>query len=168
MCQHPQQTAAAVMKGIEPTLINILTLEGIANTPDAQTAIREYDQAEIDVQNWVPGTSVQTIVQAVNAADAAFQLLPVPEEFKLFAGIIGAGFTTVVAILEGNTAATPAEQHEITVLAVQKVNEQAPGAFHYHKGIFREFEASPAKQYHNAWNRQADRLGGKYVALKVA
>lgn len=156
------------MRGIEPTLIALLTLEGIANTPDAETAIKEYDQAELDVQNWVPGTSVATIVQAVNAADAVFQLLPVPEADKIFSGLIAAGFTTVVAILEGNSAATPAEQHEITIVAVARVNELAPGAFKYHKGIFREFEASPASQYHNAWNKNAEAKGGKYLQLKVA
>lgn len=168
MCDHPQQTAANVMKGIEPTLISLLTLEGAANTPEAQTAIKEYDLAAVEVAGWTPGTSAQTAVQAVKAADAAFQLLPVPEEFKIFAGLIDAAFTTVVAILEGNTATSVTEQHEITVAAVLHVNEVAPGCFKYHKGIFRAFEASPAKQYHDAWNKKAAELGGKFDALKIA
>lgn len=168
MCKNAQKTAADLMSGIRPTIVSLLTLEGIAGTPDAVAALAAYDQAELAVANWIPGTSVETVVQLVNAADSVFQVLPVPVEAKALAGIIDAGFVTVVAILEGNSATDPVAQHEITIAAVEKVNELAPGAFKYHKGIFAEFQASPEKQYHNAWNKKTAELGGKFVALKVA
>lgn len=168
MCQNATKTAADLMLGIRPTIVSLLTLEGLAGTPEATEALAAYDTAEQAVAAWVPGTTAQTIVEAVNAADAVFQALPVPDDAKALAGIIAAGFTAVVAIIEANSTTDATEQHEVTAAAVIKINTLAPHSFKYHKGIFAEFQASPEKQYHNAWNKQCEELGGKYLELKQA
>ena len=43
MCENAVATAAVLMQAIEPTLVNLLTVLGIADTPDGKTAIAAFD-----------------------------------------------------------------------------------------------------------------------------
>ena len=164
MCKNATATAAQLMAGIRPTLVSFLTLE---NVPAAtQTSVlAAYDAADTAVANWTPATGATAVVEAVNAADQIFDALPVPPADKVFADLISAAFTSVIAIIEANSTTDPVAQNEITAKAVQDVNEKVPGAFKYHKGIFAAFQASPEKQYHTVWNNKANSMGGKYLAL---
>ena len=164
MCKNATKTAAALIAGIRPTLVSFLALEAVP-TATVTEVLAAYDAANTAVANWVPGTSAQTVVEAVEAADAVFQTLPVPDSDKALAGLITAGLASVIAIIEANSTSDPVEQAGITAKAVTTVNKLAPGAFKYHKGVFAEFQAAPEKQYHNAWNKQVDSMGGKYKVL---
>jgi len=164
MCTNATKTAAALMAGIRPTLVSFLALENVPATTVTEV-LAAYDAANTAVADWVPGSSSQTVVQAVEAVDAVFNTLPVPDSDKALAGLITAGLASVVAIIEANSTSSPVEQSEITARAVTHVNQLAPGAFKYRKGIFAEFQAAPDKQYHNAWNKQVSSMGGKYTVL---
>ena len=164
MCKNATKTAAALMTAIRPTLVSFLALEAVSPTTSAEV-LAAYDAANTAVANWVPGTSAETVVQAVEAADAVFQTLPIPDSDKALAGLITAGFASVIAVIEANSTSDPVQQAGITAHAVTKVNKLAPGAFKYHKGVFAEFQAAPDKQYHNAWNKQVTSMGGKYLVL---
>lgn len=167
MCTNATKTAAALMMGIRPTLVSFLTLEAIP-AATVTAVLAAYDAANAAVAAWVPGSTADTVVEAVNAVDAVFQTLPVPDSDKALAGLITAGFASVVAIIEANSTSDPVAQAGIVAQAVTHVNQLAPGAFKYHKGIFAEFQEAPDKQYHNAWNKQVDSMGGKYEVLHQA
>lgn len=170
MCKNATATAAALMAGIEPTLTSFLNLEGVPADTQA-TVLTAYETAQQAVAQWTPGSTPTVAVEAVQAVNSVFQTLPVPDVDKAFAGIITAGFTSVIAIIEANSTTDPVEQNAITAKAVTDVNTLAPGAFKYHKGVFQVFQASPAKAYHDAWHKQVEnavKLDTKYAALRVA
>jgi hypothetical protein len=170
MCKNAQATAASLLAGIEPTLTAFMNLE---NVPAAtqQQVMTAYEAAVQAVAAWTPGSTATVAVEAVQALNSVFQTLPVPDIDKALAGIITAGFTSVIAIIQANSTTDALEQHAITAKAVTDVNTLAPGAFKYHKGVFAAFQASPEKEYHNAWNKmvsQAAALDPKYNALKIS
>lgn len=165
MCQNARQTAVALIIGIRPELVSFMDFEGVDATTQT-SVLAAYDAAETAVANWTPGSTADVVVEAVQAANSVFQTLPIPDVDKTLAGLITAAFTSIVAIIEANSTADPIVQHAITAKAVTEVNTLAPGAFKYHKGIFAEFQASPEKQFHNAWNKDLEARGGKYLELK--
>lgn len=170
MCKNATATAAALMAGIEPTLTSFLKLENVDPATQAQV-IASYEAAQQAVAQWTPGSTATVVVEAVQALDSIFNTLPVPDIDKALAGIISAGFTSVIAIIEANSTTDTVAQHEITAKAVIDVNAKAPGAFHYHKGVFAAFQADPAKQYHNAWHKEVAKhvaVDPKYAVLQVA
>jgi hypothetical protein len=170
MCKNATATAAALMAGIEPTLTAFMNLENVPAATQTQV-LTAYEAAQQAVAQWTPGTSGQVAVEAVQAVNSIFQTLPVPDIDKALAGIITAGFTSVIAIIEANSTTDPVQQAGITAKAVTDVNALAPGSFKYHKGIFAVFQASPEKAYHDAWNKkvgEAASLDPKYNALKVS
>jgi hypothetical protein len=170
MCKNATATAAALLAGIEPTLTAFLKLENISADEQA-SVIAAYEAAQKAVATWTPGSTGTVAVEAVQALNSIFQTLPVPDVDKVFASLITAGLTSVIAIIEANSTTNVLEQHAITAKAVTDVNAMAPGAFKYHKGIFAVFQADPAKEYHNAWHKQvqnAIKLDPKYQALMVA
>lgn len=176
MCKNASKTVAALMTGIEPTLVQLLTITGIASTPAGQTAIKAYDTALTAVQNWVPGTSGQDAVQVINAFTDVFNVLPLPTEVKGLADIIVAGVETVIGILTANApapaptipeAGAPATAEETQVMhqaavihaTTVRVNTLVPG---FKRSMF----TAPDHQYKNAWNKEVEKVGGKYMALK--
>ena len=105
MCQAAQKSAAAVLSAVEPDLVELLTIEGIASTPDGQSAIAAYNALDTALQNWVPGTSAQVAIEAANAFTAVFQVLPIPTEAKGLEALISAAIVTVIGILTANSPA---------------------------------------------------------------
>lgn len=172
MCRNAEATALALLQAEEPTLVAFLNLEGQSSTTAGLAVIAAYNSAITALQNWTPGSPAQEVLQVINDLNQSFaalvQTMNLPPEDATLAGLIAAAITSVIAIIEANSTTNPVAQHEITANAVVEVNKLAPGAFKYHKGIFAEFQASPAKQYHNAWNKQCDKLGGKFTKLKQA
>ncbi len=169
MCKNATATAAGLLAGIEPTLVQFLKLENIPAEEQA-TVIAAYDAAVTAVAAWKPGSTGTVAVEAVQALNSIFQTLPVPDQDKVFASLITAGLTSVIAIIEANSTTNVLEQHAITAKAVTDVNAMAPGAFKYHKGVFAVFQDSPAEAYHNAWHKKVEAaaaLDPKYQALMV-
>ena len=71
MCKAAAATLSDLMGAIEPTLVNLLTVLGIASTPEGQAAISAYSAALTAVENWVPGTSAQDVIQVIDAFTSA-------------------------------------------------------------------------------------------------
>jgi hypothetical protein len=178
MCRNATATAATLLAAIRPTLVNLLTLEGIADTPDGIAAIAAFDAAEKALASWTPGTSAQTVIQSLNALTQVFSTLPVPAEYKALANIIDAGIVTVIAVVTANSPApappifglgvadahaAPEETQAMHVAHVvasttSKVGELVPGFKH---SIWH----SPASQYKGAWNKAVSK-DPKLAALK--
>jgi hypothetical protein len=59
----------------------------------------------LPIQNWVPGTTAQNVLQLITAFTAVFDTLPLPPNVALYVNIITAGITAVIAILTANSPA---------------------------------------------------------------
>ncbi len=126
MCQNATKTAYAVLSGIEPQIKAILTIEGIANTPQATTALAAYDQALADLNAWTQGTPAQDVIQVLDDLEVAVQALPIPTAYQLLVSTILAGIVTVIGIVTGNSPAPPvASIQGIDLAAVQQDHERA-------------------------------------------
>lgn len=179
MCKNANKTVASLMAAIEPTLVNLLTVTGIASTPDGQAAITAYNAALTAVQNWVPGTTAQDVVQVIAAFTAVFNTLPFPTEVKSLVDIVSAGIEVVVGVLEGNSSApAPAAGTNVTASAEEIQHAQESAALKDAEakvsvlvpGFKRSIFTSPAHQYKNAWNSAVSKVAtvdAKYAVLKV-
>ena len=177
MCTNAVKTAAELMAGIRPTVVSLLTLEGVQNTPEAQADLAAFDAAETALQNWQQGTASENVVELVTDFTAAFnavaKLLPVSPQIEILVNIISAGIVGVIAVIQSNSP-TPAgtttanyRSHVITGATLQ-VKELVPNV-KYHKGFFGAFEESPKSQYLDVWNQHVEELAKedeKYAALK--
>lgn len=172
MCQKAAETAAAVLKGVEPTFVELLTLEGIATTTEGVTAINAFNAAQAALASWQSGTPAQNIIQLVDDFTAVFGTLPLPPEVKSLGNIILAALATVTGILSANSpapaspAGAPAFEetqalHALSVRADTEAKVQA---------LVPQFKLSrfhsPAVQYRNTWNKAVEDLGDKYSVLK--
>lgn len=160
MCKNAAATVASLMGAIEPTLINLLTVTGLANTPDGLAAIKAYDAALAAVQGWKPGTSAVDVIQVIDAFTAVFNTIPWPGEIKLLVDIVSAGIVTVIGVLTGNSpapaapadsTATPdeikqAHEHAVAADTEKKVEALIPG---FKRSIWH----SAVHQYNGAWNK---------------
>jgi hypothetical protein len=166
MCKNAQGTAVSLLTAIEPTLKSLLTIEGVINTPAAQAALKEYDEALAAVTAWKSGTPAQDALQAINILQAAINLLPIPADYQVLANVILAGIQTVIGVLSANSPApapTPSDataspediqahhQAEIAADTVKKVQALVPG---FKRSLFH----SPEGQYKKAWNDEITKL----------
>jgi hypothetical protein len=172
MCKNAASTLAALMGGIEPTLINLLTVLGIADTPEGQAAISAYNAALLAVENWKPGTSAQDVIQVIDAFTQILNALPVPTDAKSLIDIISAGIVIVIGILTGNATTDAALQAKAASDAVIKVKVLVPG---FKESLWDKARADlgdhtiAAKEYKNAWNKgvqTASKVNPKYAVLK--
>ena len=184
MCKNATATAASLMTAIRPTLLSLLTVTGVASTPDGVAALAAFDAADKALAAWTPGTTSVTVVQAIDAFTAVFSVLPLPADAKALEAIISAGIVTVIGVVTANSPAPTAAEdpskplvgagvaaaHEETqamhvarVVAdtTAKVGELVPGFKH---SIWH----SPAGQYKGEWNKAVAKSDPKYSALKVA
>jgi hypothetical protein len=160
MCKAAQATLADLMSAIEPTLVNLLTVLGIADTPNGQAAITAYNAALAAVQTWVPGTDAQDVIQVINAFTDVFNTLPIPADAKSLADVISAGIVVVISVLTGNSPAapTPDAQKKVQADAIEKVTILVPG---YKESLWDKARAAlgdhsiAAKEYHSAWKKTA-------------
>src|ERR1700678_2545954 len=175
MCKNAASTVAALMEQIEPSLVNLLTLLGIASTPAGQTAINAYNAALTAVENWTPGTSAQDAIQLIDAFTEVLNTLPIPDEAKSLVDIISAGITVVIAVLTGNSPAAPDEaaQAKVQADAMTKVTALVPD---YKESLWDKARAAlgdhtvAAKEYKGAWNKQVKataKIDPKYATLKL-
>ena len=176
MCKAADQTAVAVLKGIEPTFVELLTLEGLASTTDGIAAVTAYNAAVTALSAWVPGTTAENVVQLLNDFVTVFDTLPIPTEVKSLSSLIVGGITAVVGIITANSpapaspAGTPATE-ESQALHAMSVRTETEAKV---KTLVPSFKMSkfhsPAVQYRNAWNKQVDEVAAvvdeKYLVLK--
>jgi hypothetical protein len=184
MCANATKTAASLMTAIRPTLLSLLTVTGVASTPDGVAALAAFDAADKALAAWTPGTTSATVVQAIDAFTAVFNVLQIPEDAKVLESIISAGIVTVIGVVMANSPAPTAAEadrplaggggvaaaHEETqamhvahVVAdtTAKVGELVPGFKH---SIWH----SPSGQYKSEWNKAVKSADPKYATLKVA
>ena len=121
MCTNAVKTAASLMEAIEPTIKSLLTETGLINTPAAQTALTEYDDALTAIQNWQSGTPAQEALEAIGIFQTAFNALPLPATVETLTNIVLAGIETVIGVLTANSPAPAAP-------AAPKAAEAKPAA----------------------------------------
>jgi hypothetical protein len=180
MCSNASKTVASLMAAIQPGLINLLTVTGIASTTQGQAAIKAYDAALAAVEAWVPGTTAQDVIQVIDAFTAVFDTLPFPSEVSELVDIVSAGIVTVIGVLTGNSPAplpTSGPQIEISPTEVQEAHAVAVAHDTTVKvqalvpGFKRSIWHSPASQYKTAWNNgvvTVSKANPKYATLKYA
>lgn len=173
MCKNATKSAGQLMAAIEPTFVSLLNATGQSSTPNGIAAKNAYDAALTAVQNWVPGSKTQDVLQVVVDFQTALSGLPIPPNAQVFANIILAGLETVLAIISANSPApataaagpqaTPVAHmsmlraasseevqamHQASVIetTTAKVNTLVPG---FQRSIYH----SPESQYKAAWNK---------------
>ena len=173
MCQNANKTAASVLAGIEPEIKSILSIEGVANTKQATTALAAYDQAVTDLNAWQPGTIAQDLIQVLDDLQVAIQALPIPPAYQLLSSAILAGVVTVIGIVTGNSpapalgslpegvdAATVQADHERAVMATYAVRAQDLVPWYRIKTRATWLpERRPAVQQRECWNKGCDLTG---------
>lgn len=177
MCKNATSTAASLLGAIEPTLKSLLAITGQATTPDGIAAINAFDAAKTALAAWVPGTTSQTVVQALEAFSSVFNVLPIPEDAKILENIILAGVIAVLGVVkanspapmvappvpDGESASTEETQalHSLSIAqdTTEKVSKLVPEfkRSHFH---------SPKSQYESMWNKGVEKAGPKYASLK--
>jgi hypothetical protein len=164
MCVDARKTAASLMGAIKPTLTSLLTLAGISTTtPPGSLALTAYTDAETDLQNWVPGSKSDEVLELLADFQTAFSALPLPPTVEALTNIILAGIETVIGVVTANSPAPTAPPvanveglmgaediqavHAASVAAdtTAKVHKLVPG---FKRSIFH----SPDHQYRGAWN----------------
>ena len=178
MCENAVATAAVLMQAIEPTLVNLLTVLGIADTPDGKTAIAAFDAALNAVKNWTPGTGPQDVIQVIDAFVEVFDTLPIPTDAKALADVIAAGITTVIGVLTANSPSSgtfSTEEHQNMVIrdTTSKIVALVPGfkLSLWDRGRIalgdREIVASEYKNHWNATVASVSVANSKYSILAL-
>lgn len=158
MCQAAAKTVSAVMVGIRPTLVSILTATGLVNTTNGVAALAAFDALQTSLQNWVSGTAAQEIIQALTDFNVLFQALPIPAEFQLFENIIVAGIVTVIGIVTANSpvpappAGVVAHEESVAMYQASVAADTAAKVQSLVPSFKRSFWHSPEAQYKKAWN----------------
>ena len=193
MCKSAAATAAVLMKAIEPTIVQLLTLEGIANTPAGTSAINAFNAALTAVESWKSGTTSADVIQLINAFVAVFDTLPLPPTVQTLVSIITAGIEGVIAAITANSPAPVTTEGTTPVAADAAAEAEAVQTIHAHS-VANAAEAKvtaltgykpstldkarvalgdtalPAIKYKQVWNGAVDALtvqDAKYAALKV-
>ena len=178
MCKAAEQTAAELAQAIEPTLVALLNEAGQGDTDNGKAAIAALNQAITALQGWKPGDDAQVAVEAINAFTSVFSTIPIPDEYKVYEGLISAGVVAILGVIEANTKApegTPQVEHESVVLTKTsaKIQTLVPG---FKESKFTRGRAEiqgalgdhgvAAREYTKHWNAQVDHDGGKFEALR--
>lgn len=173
MCKNAQATAAALMTAIRPTIVSLLTLEGVAGTTEATAALAAYDTAETAIQSWTPGSAATEVLEVIGDLQTALNSLPVPSGALALLNIILAGVETVIGVISANSPApaaptgstatpediTVAHQLQVAHDTSTKVTALVPG---FKRSIFH----TPESQYKSTWN-SAVTLRGFPETMKV-
>lgn len=169
MCKNATSTAASLMAAIKPSIVSLLTIEGLANTPNGIAAINAYDAALVAVENWTSGTTAENVLQLIGDFQTVFNTLPIPPADAALANIILAGVEATIGVITANspapalpvaiagTAATEEESTAMYQMEVAKATEAKVAALvpHFKRSIWH----SAAHQYHVTWN-EASAAGG--------
>jgi hypothetical protein len=173
VCKNAQATAASLMTAIRPTIVSLLTLEGVAGTTEATAALAAYDAAETAIQSWTPGSAATEVLEVIGDLQTALAALPLPQNAIVLLNTILAGVSVVIGVISANSPApaaptdstatpediTAAHQADVAATTAQKVTALVPG---FKRSIFH----TPESQYKSAWN-SAVTLGGFPASMKV-
>lgn len=171
MCSNAAATAGNLMKAIRPTLVSLLTLEGV-NATTQQNVLAAFDAAQVAITNWKSGSTSEVVVEALDAFTQVFDTLPIPQSDITLANLIEAGVVTVIGVITANspapteTASTATAEETQGMHAAAVVHETTEHVNKLVPGFKRAIFTAPDHQYKNAWNKQVESLGGKYAALK--
>jgi hypothetical protein len=173
MCANAEKTIGNVMEAIEPDVVELLTIEGISGTPNGVAAIDAYNAAEQAALNWVPGTTAETVTEAINAFTDIFNTLPFPATAKGIVDAISAGIAMVVSIIAGNSpppvagASLEAHVEAVSVAAeaqVTKLTGYKP-SFWDKARAFAGDTTVVSSRYKEQVRKAAKAAGAKYAAL---
>jgi hypothetical protein len=180
MCKNAAPTVAALMAAIEPTLVNLLTVLGIATTPNGQAAIQAYNAALLAVQDWKPGTSAQDVIGVISAFTQVFDALPIPADAAMLANIISAGIVVVIGVLTGNSPAPGQPEGTANPNALKAMDDTATKVQKlvpdWKESTWDKARAAlgdhmiAAGEYKKQWNKAAvaaTKANPKYATLKV-
>jgi hypothetical protein len=162
MCQKAAETAGALLAGLEPELLSLLTVTKLADTAAGQDVVAAYNAAAAALQNWKSGTVAQDVIEALNDLQTVFAALPLPPAFEVFGNIIIGSVVTIIGIVTANSpapaaaedagvdAATAEEtqahwQAQVAADTTAKVQALVPT---FKRSIFH----SPVSQQRKAWN----------------
>lgn len=174
MCQKAAATAASLMQAIEPSLVSLLTLENLGNTPNGIAAITAYKAALVALENWKQGTTAQNVLQLIGDFQTVFNTLPIPPTDLALANIILAGVEAVIGVVTANSpqpapapVAGTASEEESTVQYQLDVAAKTEAAVAKLVPDFRRsIWHSAAHQYRSVWNH-AIVTGGFPPAMKI-
>jgi hypothetical protein len=127
MCENAAKTVGSVLKAAEPDLRDILTITGVAGTPQAAAALQAYDQAETDLLNWTQGDAPEEAIQILTDAQAAVSALTplIPTTDALLINVVLAAIIVAIGIVTGNSPAPAAVHEGVTPEMVQADHERA-------------------------------------------
>lgn len=173
MCKNATTTAASLMKAIQPSIVSLLTLEGLTNTPDGIAAMNAYDAALTAVENWQSGTTAQNVLQAIGDFQTVFNTLPLPAADAALANIILAGVEAVIGVIAANapapatpTGATAAEEETVAMYQMSVAKSTEAKVLALVPDFKRSIWHSAAHQYQSVWNKAVD-AGGFPPAMKL-
>ena len=180
MCTNAVKTAASLMEAIEPTIKSLLTVTGLIDTPAAQTALVEFDNALIAIENWQSGTPAQEAIEAIGIFQTAISALPIPTLYITLLNIILAGVETVIGVLSANSPVSVPTEAEMEPSGSEAATVEDVTAMHQAQvaadttakvqalvpGFKRSIWHSAASQYNNAWDN-ALQAGGFPPSMAV-
>jgi len=177
MCKNATSTAASLMNTVEPMIINLLTLEGLATTPDGVAAINAFNAAKTALSNWTSGSTATVVVETMNAFTAVFQTLPLPADAKGLESVILAIIESIIGVLTANSPAPAPVTTEIVSASTEEiqaahvntvVNDTTAKVTTLLPEFKRSIWKSASHQAKDEWNKAVAKSDTKYSVLKVA
>ena len=180
MCEKAAQTAGELMTNLEPEFVQLLTIEGIVDTPDGVAAVNAFNSASKLLAAWTPGTSPSaTLIEAIEDVQTVFNGLPLPDVDKSLAGVVSATLVIILGLVKGKATPAPSaiaasngdgsaaqtiHENAIEASVTTQVQTLVPG---FKRSIFHTIGG----QQKRAWNKavaETAKIDPKYAALKVS
>jgi hypothetical protein len=172
MCKNATTQVANLMAAELPTLDGLMAAVNVPASDQANVNA-VYTVAEGALANWVPGTTSETIDEALNAALAAVVALKpiIPPEVELLFSLAVGGIEAVIGIVEANNKPTAAEQKVAADAAVARVQVTVPS---FKLSWVDNVKAAAgdthvaANHYKHEWNKAVDEVSKvepKYASL---
>ncbi|MHB1957028.1 MAG: hypothetical protein ACYCOU_25205 [Sulfobacillus sp.] len=175
MCKSATTTAVSLMQAIEPSVVSILTLENLTNTPQGLAAMAAYKAALVALQGWKSGTTAQNVLQLIGDFQTVFNTLPLPPADAALANIILAGVEAVIGVITANSpapvtsvpvAAVATEEESTAMYQMQVAKDTEAKVMALVPDFKRSIWHSPASQYTKTWN-EAVAAGGFPPSLHI-
>jgi hypothetical protein len=131
MCTNANKVVENLLAALKIPIDNLLAVLNVPATTIASVDAA-YNAALAALQNFTPGTALETAIQAVEALDSVFNALPVPDLYKGVAAAIAAAIAGILGTLEGLApapAGVTAEAHlaHATAETAARVQAILPG-----------------------------------------
>lgn len=166
MCTKAAQTAASLLKAIEPSLTSLLEYLGLTNTPDGEAVITSYNAAVAALDSWQSGTVAQNVLQLIGDFQTVFNTLPLPATVLSLTNIILAGVEAVIGVITANSPAPAAPASSTAEPELTQALFQAHVAKQTEANVTalvpsfkRSLFHSAAHQYQSTWNKEVETKG---------